>query len=107
MGYYRQFPAAIPRLGARSIVFLALSPLSPLAGISFDLHALAMPPAFNLSQNQTLHLKAFDAYRLLDRRYLHDSLIRLKQPRLLGAGLQQAAARALARCVGRQIRQDA
>ena len=45
MGYYRQFPAAIPHLGARSIVLLTLSPLT-LAG-SFDLHALATPPAFN------------------------------------------------------------
>jgi len=54
MGYYRQFPTAIPHLGVRSIVLLTLSPLT-LAG-SLDLHALATPPAFNLSQNQTLQL---------------------------------------------------
>ena len=54
MEYYRQFPAAILHLGVRSIVLLTLSPLT-LAG-SFDLHVLAMPPAFNLSQDQTLQL---------------------------------------------------
>jgi hypothetical protein len=54
MGSYRQFPAAIPHLGVRSIVLLTLSPLT-LAG-SFDLHVLAMPPAFNLSHDQTLQL---------------------------------------------------
>jgi hypothetical protein len=54
MEYYRQFPTAILHLGVRSIVLLTLSPLT-LAG-SFDLHVLAMPPAFNLSQDQTLQL---------------------------------------------------
>ena len=60
MGYYPQFPAAIPHLGVRSIVLLTLPPLSPLARFSFDLHVLAMPPAFNLSQDQTLQLKSVD-----------------------------------------------
>ena len=54
MEYYRQFLTAILHLGVRSIALLTLSPLT-LAG-SFDLHVLAMPPAFNLSQDQTLHL---------------------------------------------------
>ena len=54
MGYYAQFPTPIPRLRARSIVLLTLSPLA-LAG-PFDLHVLAMPPAFNLSHDQTLQL---------------------------------------------------
>ena len=54
MGYYRQFPTAIPHLGVRSIALLTLPPLT-LAG-SFDLHALTTPPAFNLSQDQTLQL---------------------------------------------------
>ena len=54
MGYYAGFPRPIPHLRARSIALLTLSPLT-LAG-SFDLHALAMPPAFNLSQDQTLQL---------------------------------------------------
>src|SRR4051812_32848409 len=54
MWYYAQFPMPIPHLGVRSMLLLTLSPLT-LAG-SFDLHALAMPPAFNLSQDQTLQL---------------------------------------------------
>ena len=54
MMYYPQFPTAIHHLGVRSIVLLTLSPLT-LAG-SFDLHVLAMPPAFNLSHDQTLQL---------------------------------------------------
>ena len=58
MGYYRQFPAAIPHLEVRSIVLLTRPPLT-LAG-SYDLHALATPPAFNLSQDQTLQLKSVD-----------------------------------------------
>ncbi len=57
MEYYRQFPTAILHLRGRSIVLLTLSPLT-LAG-SLDLHALATPPAFNLSQNQTLQLIFF------------------------------------------------
>ena len=57
MGYYAQFPMPIPHLGAHSISLLTLPPLT-LAG-PFDLHVLAMPPAFSLSQNQTLQLKSF------------------------------------------------
>ncbi len=58
MGYYRQFPAAIPHLGVRSIALLTLPPL--VLADPFDLHALATPPAFNLSQDQTLQLKSVD-----------------------------------------------
>ena len=58
MGYYAQFPMPIPHLGARSILLLTLSPLTIAS--PFDLHALTTPPAFNLSQNQTLHLFAFE-----------------------------------------------
>jgi len=54
MGYYGGFRHPIPHLGVRSIVLLTLSPLA-LAG-TFDLHVLAMPPAFNLSHDQTLQL---------------------------------------------------
>ncbi len=68
MGYYAQFPMPIPHLGVRSIVLLTLPPLSPLARFSFDLHVLAMPPAFNLSQDQTLQLKSFDSRRTGDSR---------------------------------------
>jgi hypothetical protein len=55
MKYYAQFPMPILHLGVRSMLVLTLPPLT-LAG-PFDLHVLAMPPAFNLSQNQTLQLK--------------------------------------------------
>jgi hypothetical protein len=55
MKYYRRFPAAILHLRVRSIVLLTRPPLA-LAG-PYDLHALATPPAFNLSQDQTLQLK--------------------------------------------------
>lgn len=55
MRYYAQFPMPIPHLRARTILLLTLPPLA-LAG-PFDLHALAMPPAFSLSQDQTLQLK--------------------------------------------------
>jgi hypothetical protein len=58
MMYYRQFPAAIHHLRVRSIVLLTRPPLT-IAG-PCDLHALAMPPAFNLSQDQTLQLKSID-----------------------------------------------
>ena len=52
--YSLPFPEAIHDLRTHSIIFLALSPLSPKG--SFNLHVLAMPPAFNLSQDQTLQL---------------------------------------------------
>ena len=58
MGYYAQFPVPIPHLEVRSIVLLTRPPLT-LAG-SLDLHALATPPAFNLSQDQTLQLNFVD-----------------------------------------------
>jgi hypothetical protein len=64
MEYYRQFPDAILHLGVHSIPLLTLPPLSPLARFSFDLHVLAMPPAFNLSQDQTLRLKFVVLLRL-------------------------------------------
>ena len=57
MKYYPQFPTAILHLGVRSIALLTLSPLT-LAG-PCDLHVLAMPPAFNLSHDQTLQLIFF------------------------------------------------
>ena len=56
MGYYGNFRHPIPHLGVRSIALLTLSPLA-LAG-PFDLHALAMPPAFSLSHDQTLQLNS-------------------------------------------------
>lgn len=54
MEYYRQFPIAILHLRVRSIALLTRPPLT-IAG-TYDLHALAMPPAFTLSHDQTLQL---------------------------------------------------
>ena len=59
--YYPGFLRAILDLGVRRNVFLALSPLySPRRTFALDLHVLAMPPAFNLSQDQTLQLSIDD-----------------------------------------------
>ncbi len=58
MKYYRQFPAAILHPGVRSIVLLTRPPLD--LAVPYDLHALATPPALNLSQDQTLQLKSID-----------------------------------------------
>ena len=56
-------------LGYVAHVFLALPPLyGSLAGaFASDLHVLATPPAFDLSQDQTLHLK-FDVLAARRRR---------------------------------------
>ena len=58
--YYSQFPGAIPYQGARSHALLTRPPLNPKA--SFDLHVLGLPPAFVLSQDQTLKLKQLSLY---------------------------------------------
>src|SRR3546814_7690213 len=51
---FRSFLAVIPYLRADSHALRTRAPLSPKA--SFDLHVLGMPPAFVLSQDQTLKL---------------------------------------------------
>ncbi len=67
IGYYRHFrkgtevPPLFPSPGFVVHVFLTRSPLTHQS-VSFmirpfDLHALATPPAFVLSQDQTLHFK--------------------------------------------------
>ena len=61
--YYSQFPGAIPYQGARSHALLTRPPLVPKD--PFDLHVLGLPPAFILSQDQTLKLKAY-RYAILD-----------------------------------------
>ena len=55
-GISRRFQRLSRSLGQVSHVLLTRSPLSPGAssGISFDLHVLGTPPAFVLSQDQTL-----------------------------------------------------
>ena len=54
MRYYPEFPLAIPHLKADSYVFLTRPPLD--IATPLDLHVLGIPPAFNLSQDQTLQL---------------------------------------------------
>ena len=56
MRYYPQFPRTIPQKRARSHALLTRPPLAPKC--SLDLHVLGLPPAFVLSQDQTLKLKA-------------------------------------------------
>ena len=53
--YHSQFPGAVPYQGARSHALLTRPPLEPKS--SLDLHVLGLPPAFVLSQDQTLKLK--------------------------------------------------
>ena len=53
--HYSQFPRAIPNQRARSHALLTRPPLGPKT--SLDLHVLSLPPAFVLSQDQTLKLK--------------------------------------------------
>src|SRR6476660_2403171 len=53
--YYPQFPRAIPKQRARSHALLTRPPLTPKGPL--DLHVLSLPPAFALSQDQTLTLK--------------------------------------------------
>ena len=67
--YYPGFPRAILDLGVRRNVFLALSPLYlSRRTFALDLHVLAIPPAFNLSQDQTLQLCIYG--RSKDRSYI-------------------------------------
>ena len=64
MRYYQPFPAAIPQCeagyprvthpSATKLSSIRKFPLTP-----FDLHVLGTPPAFILSQDQTLMLKFF------------------------------------------------
>jgi hypothetical protein len=50
-------------------VFLTRAPLySPLRAFSLDLHVLGTPPAFVLSQDQTLQLRDFDPCPFSTRR---------------------------------------
>ena len=56
MRYYSPFPVAIPQKRVRSHALLTRPPLSPKG--SLDLHVLGLPPAFVLSQDQTLKLNS-------------------------------------------------
>src|SRR6056297_570920 len=65
MRYYSPFPEAIPQKRARSHALLTRPPLTPKGAL--DLHVLGLPPAFVLSQDQTLKLKR-RLQRILDVR---------------------------------------
>lgn len=68
MRYYSPFPEAIPQKRVRSHALLTRPPLTPKG--SLDLHVLGLPPAFVLSQDQTLKLKR-RYQRILDVEPLH------------------------------------
>ena len=53
MGYQQPFPVVIPLLKVNTHVLLTRPPLE-LKKLSYDLHVLGIPPAFILSQDQTL-----------------------------------------------------
>ena len=58
MGYYSQFPGAIPhlRVGYVRVTHPCATRVSEQAlTLPFDLHVLSLPLAFILSQDQTLH----------------------------------------------------
>ena len=67
MRYYPAFRLAIPHLKVRYLrvthPFATL--LAPEGTFSFDLHVLGTPPAFVLSQNQTLHLNLKNSIKTL------------------------------------------
>ena len=54
MGHQESFPIVIPLLKVNSHVLLTRPPLK-LKQFAYDLHVLSIPPAFILSQDQTLH----------------------------------------------------
>ena len=54
--YYSPFPVAIPYHRVYSHALLTRPPLPPKRAL--DLHVLGLPPAFVLSQDQTLKLKS-------------------------------------------------
>jgi hypothetical protein len=58
MGYYSQFPEAIPLLKVGRVRVThpsATRHLEQAPMLPFDLHVLSLPLAFILSQDQTLH----------------------------------------------------
>ena len=60
MGYYSQFPEAIPlfKVGYVRVTHpCATRRLVQALSLPFDLHVLSLPLAFILSQDQTLHCK--------------------------------------------------
>ena len=60
-GISSSFPEVFPTSGQVTHVLLTRPPLNCRVAptVSFDLHVLSTPPAFILSQDQTLHLNLF------------------------------------------------
>ena len=77
MRYYSPFPVAIPQKRARSHALLTRPPLTPKGAL--DLHVLSLPPAFVLSQDQTLKLKT-DLSVILDVRTSAHPRLRRRSP---------------------------
>ncbi len=60
------------------------SPESKLSALPFDLHVLGMPPAFNLSQDQTLQFKAMSFMkRVIPKQELREFCFRSLVSRVL------------------------
>ena len=65
MGYYSQFPGAIPlcKVGCVRVTHpCATRQLEQAPLLPFDLHVLSLPLAFILSQDQTLHSKILNLF---------------------------------------------
>ncbi len=69
-GISSSFPEVFPTSGQVTHVLLTRPPLNCRVAptVSFDLHVLSTPPAFILSQDQTLHLNVFARCPSLARR---------------------------------------
>src|SRR5688572_31310840 len=90
-GISDSFESLSPTSGQITYVLLSRSPLAfPLAGIgSSDLHVLCTPPAFVLSQDQTLRQKIRPPFRAVllnfevDQKIKETALCRPSTPQLL------------------------
>jgi hypothetical protein len=74
----RRFQRLSASEGQVSYVLLTRAPLStyPKTGFSFDLHVLGTPPAFILSQDQTLRIESLLAlYHLASHGQVHRSFL--------------------------------
>ncbi len=82
-GINSSFPELSPSFGQVAHVLRTRSPLetckASFKSLPFDLHVLSTPPAFVLSQNQTLRKNVI--FDLLVRRFLPDTKTTLRQPR--------------------------
>ena len=82
MRYYSVFRQAIPHLRARypRVTHPCATLPTPEGAFSFDLHVLGAPPAFVLSQNQTLHLNLKN-YLLKKHSYINPERLTFRVPK--------------------------